>query len=137
VFDFVGGKQEWFAFGLPMAGEEAGVPRAGDRAARDVPTCHPSERVGAVRARIHAAGWDVCVVVNEQRVVLGLLRQRELEEADAEADVEAVMELGPSTFRPNVPIAEMQKYFQEHALSSAPISTPDGVLVGLLRRASA
>jgi Mg/Co/Ni transporter MgtE len=131
----VGGKQEWLAYGLPLEGEDAQMPRAGDRAARDVPTCSPSERVGVVRERVHAAGWDVCVVVNEQRVVLGLLRQRELE-ADAEARVDAVMGLGPSTFRPNVPIAEMQEYFQNHALVSAPITTPDGVLVGLLRQAT-
>ena len=63
----MGGKQEWLAYGLPLDGEDAQMPRAGDRAARDVPTCSPSERVGAVRERVHAAGWDVCVVVNEQR----------------------------------------------------------------------
>jgi CBS domain-containing protein len=118
-----------------MEGEEADLPRAGDRAARDVPTCGPSERIGVVRERAKAAGWDVCVVVNAQRVVLGILRQRELE-VDPEASVEEVMELGPSTFRPNVPIAELREYFQKHALPSAPITTPDGVLMGLLRRDS-
>jgi CBS domain-containing protein len=118
-----------------MEGEEADLPRAGDRAARDVPTCDPSERIGAVRERAKRTGWDVCVVVNEQRVVLGILRQRELE-ADAESRAEDIMELGPSTFRPNVPTAELREYFQKHTLPSAPITTPDGVLVGLLRRDS-
>ncbi len=95
VYDYVAGKQDWFAFGLPMEGEEAGQPRAGERADRDVPTCSPSERVGAVRERVQAAGGDTCVVVNEQRIVLGLLRPRALEAA-AETCVEEVMELGPA-----------------------------------------
>lgn len=116
-----------------MEGEGADEPRAGDRIDRDAPTCALSERIGAVRERVKAAGQDACVVVNEQRVVLGLLGRGELT-GDAEACVEDVMELGPSTFRPNVPIAELREYFQKHDLSSAPITTPDGVLLGLLCR---
>ncbi len=116
-----------------MEGEDAGDPRAGDRLDRDVPTCGPSERVGAVRQRVKAAGRDACVVVNEQRVVLGLLGPYEFG-ADDEARVEDAMERGPSTFRPNMPLADVQEYFQKHTLSSAPITTPDGVLLGLLRR---
>jgi Mg/Co/Ni transporter MgtE len=130
----VAGKQEWLAFGLPSEGEEAARPRAGARARRDVPTCGPTERVGETRERARAAGWDLCVVVNEQRVVLGLLRERELA-ADPAASVEAAMELGPSTFRPSVPLAEMAEYFEQNELANAPITTPDGVLVGMLRRA--
>ena len=72
------------------------------------------------------------MVVNDRRVVLGLLRPHELE-ADSEALVEDAMKPGPSTFRPNVSVDEMREYFQEHDLTSAPITTPDGVLVGLLR----
>jgi CBS domain-containing protein len=98
-----------------------------------VPTCEPSERLGAVRERVRAAGWDVCVVVNAKRVVMGLLREQQLQGA-AEATAESVMELGASTFRPNVPVEEMAEYFRKHDLPSAPITTLDGVLVGLLRR---
>ena len=116
-----------------MEGDEADEPRAGDRTDRDVPTCAPSERIDAVRERVQAAGRDACVVVNEQRVVLGLLGPYGFG-ADAGACVEDVMEAGPSTFRPNVPIAELHDYFREHTLLSAPITTPDGVLLGLLRR---
>ena len=136
MFDYTNGKMEWLAYGLPVEGEEAAVPRAGDRVRADVPTCLPSERIGAVRERAASADSDVCVVVNEQRVVLGLLREKELQSAP-DASVETVMELGPSTFRPHVPLEEMEAYFREHDLPSAPITTPDGVLVGLLRRSSA
>ena len=38
-----------------------------------------TERVGAVRARVRAAGSETCVVVNSERVVLGLLRTSELD----------------------------------------------------------
>ena len=116
-----------------MEGEEADTPRAVDRIDRDVPTCAPSERIGAVHERLKATGREACVVVNEQRVVLGLLGPYEFG-AEAGACVEDVMEPDPSTFRPNVPIAELHEYFQKHTLWTAPITTPDGVLMGLLRR---
>lgn len=99
-----------------------------------MPTCHPDERLGVVQKRVRAAGWDVCVVVNAQRIVQGLLRQHELG-ADPLSLARDVMELGPSTFRPGVATDEMEEYFEKHDLASAPITTPDGVLVGLLRRA--
>ncbi len=86
-----------------------------------------------MRARVKAAGRDVCVVVNEQRVVLGLLGPYEFG-GDAGACVEDVMEPDPSTFRPDVPISELHEYFQKHTLWRAPITTPAGMLVGLLRR---
>ena len=133
MYDYVNGKQEWLAYGLSAEGEEAGRPRAVDRVRRDVPTCGPAERVGVARERAMAAGWDVCVVVNERRVVLGLLRESE-PGADADTRVETIMELGPSTFRPNVRLDEMSAYFREHDLAGAPITTPDGVLVGWLRQ---
>lgn len=77
------------------------------------------------------AGWDACVVVNDERVVLGLLRSGELAKADG-GPVHAAMRPGPSTFRPHVPIAEMAHYMIEHELESSPITTSDGRLVGLL-----
>ncbi|HXF57177.1 MAG TPA: CBS domain-containing protein, partial [Actinomycetota bacterium] len=114
----------------------ARLPRAGTVARPDVPTCRLDEPLGAVRERVRAAGWDVCVVVNEERVVLGLLRAGELE-APAERTVEEVMRPGPSTFRPNVPIGEMAEFMRRHDLPSAPVTTSAGRLVGLLFREDA
>ena len=51
--------------------------------------------------------------------------------------VERVMRPGPSTFRPNVDIREMAHYLTEHDLPSAPVTTSDGRLVGLLVREDA
>jgi CBS domain-containing protein len=51
--------------------------------------------------------------------------------------VEEVMRPGPSTFRPHVFITEMAEFLERHDLASVPITTGDGVLVGLLRREDA
>jgi CBS domain-containing protein len=136
VYDYTSGKVDWLAAGLPTEGTLARLPRAGDVARKDVPTCSVDERLGDVRDRVHAAGWDACVVVNEERIVFGLLRARELE-GDPEVRIEAVMRPGPSTFRPHVPIAEMAEHMIEHDTVSSPITTLEGRLVGLLRREDA
>jgi CBS domain-containing protein len=136
VYDYAAGKLDWLAAGLPSEGSNARRPRAGDVARRDVPTCGLDERLGEVARRVWAAGWDACVVVNQQRVVLGLLRAKELQ-ADGDLRIEQAMRPGPSTFRPHVPIAEMARFMVDHDLDSSPITTSDGRLVGLLRRTDA
>jgi CBS domain-containing protein len=135
VHDYEAGKQDWAAAGLPIEGRGAARTRAGDVARRDVPTCGLDERVGEVRERTQAVGWNVCVVINEERIVLGLLREGELGGED-EA-VERAMRAGPSTFRPNVDIREMAHFMAEHDLANAPITTPEGRLVGMLMREDA
>lgn len=134
VYDYAAGKSDWFAFGLPMEGEGARVPRAGQFAQRDVPTCHPDERVGAVRERCAAAGWDTCVVVDHDRVVLGLLDSSRLA-GESDRTAEEAMELGPSTFRPSAELERLLDYMRRHRRSGVLVTTPDGRLVGLVRRA--
>jgi CBS domain-containing protein len=136
VYDYTDGKNDWMAAGLPTEGTNATRPRAGDVARRDVPTCSTGERLGDVRARVEAAGWDACVVVNEERVVFGLLRAKELH-ADPGSLIEHAMRPGPSTFRPFVAIDKMAKTMAHHRLENAPITTSDGRLVGLLTAADA
>jgi Mg/Co/Ni transporter MgtE len=136
VFDYEDGKLDWLAAGLPSEGTNAQRPRAGDVAHKDVPTCRLDERLGDVRDRVREAGGDACVVLNEERVVFGLLRSKELE-ASPDLRIEAAMRPGPSTFRPFVSIEEMATFMMEHDLESSPITTSDGRLVGLLRREDA
>jgi Mg/Co/Ni transporter MgtE len=102
----------------------------------EVPTCRLDEPIGQVRERVRAAGWDACVVVNDERVVLGLLRTGELERGQDEP-VERLMRPGPSTFRPHVPIEELAHHMIHHDLPTSPVTTSDGRLVGLLRREDA
>ena len=133
VYDYVAGKLDWLAAGLPTEGSNASRPRAGDMARRDVPTCRLDERVGEVRDRVRAGGWDACVVTNEHRVVLGLLRSEELN-GPGEARIDEAMRPGPSTFRPHVGIDEMAAFMTKRGLENAPVTSSDGRLVGLLYR---
>jgi rhodanese-related sulfurtransferase len=67
VYDYVPGKVDWFASGLPKEGRLASLPTIGDSARRDVPTCAPAEKVenawnrvggglGRLRGREQGAG---------------------------------------------------------------------------------
>ncbi len=120
------------ARGLPVEGTHAGKPTAGSLAQRGVATCSPDETVGEARKRAVRSG-NVCVVVNAERVVFGILREKQFAADDAEI-VAKVMRTGPSTFRPHVAVEEMAEYLTKHDLGSAPVTTADGRLVGLLFR---
>ncbi|HSK87831.1 MAG TPA: CBS domain-containing protein, partial [Anaerolineales bacterium] len=133
VYRYVAGKVDWFAFGLPMEGEFAAFPKAGDVVRRDMPTCRLTDRVGEVYQRCQAAGWKVCLVVNESSVVLGRL-QREAWDADPETAVKEVMENGPTTFRPDNFLAPLVKRLQEKKVGSVIVTNSDGVLIGILYR---
>ena len=130
------GKVDWQASGLPTEGKRSGAPRVGERVRRDVPTCRSTDRLGEVARHVRTAGWESCVVVNEQCVVLGLLQGQALD-GDPQQLVEEVMEPGPSTFRPDVTFEEMTAYMRQRQLDSVLITTADGKLVGILQRTAA
>jgi Mg/Co/Ni transporter MgtE len=131
VHVYAAGKADWAAAGLPLEGEDL-ARSIGELARRDVPICGPGERVGDVRQRVRAAGWDTCFVVVADRVVIGRLHQKDLE-GEANARAEEVMHEGPSTFRPDVSLRQMHDYMHEHDLETAPVTTNDGQLIGLVR----
>ena len=133
MYDYRTGLGDWMGAGLPTEGTNAQRPRLADVARRDVPTCSLGERLGVVRDRAAAAGWDACVVVSRDRVVLGLLRARELR-ADPGLLVDQAMRPGPSTYRPWVSVADMRRTMTDRDLDSSPVTTSDGRLVGLVRR---
>ena len=137
VFEYRAGKLDWLAASKPTEGENSKRPRAGDVARKDAITCGPNDRLDEVRERAAAAGWELAVVVDEANVVLGILRSEQLDEEPAGLAVEKAMRPGPSTFRPYVPIKEMADYLVEHQLDSVPITTSEGKLVGVLRKADA
>jgi CBS domain-containing protein len=133
VYDFWSGIQDWMGAGLPTEGSNAERPRLVDVARRDVPTCVLGELMRDVRARVVVAGWNACVVTNDDRVVLGLLRAEELE-SDPELPVERAMRPGPSTYRPFVSVEEIARTMARRNLENFPVTTSDGKLVGLVRR---
>ena len=136
VYEYKAGKADWMAAGLPTEGTNTAHQRAGDAARKDVPVCGLRERLGDVRDRARAAGWDAAVVVDAERVVLGLLRSRELSK-EPDLLIEQAMRPGPSTFRPYVAVKEMADFMVEHQLENSPVTTSDGRLVDLLMRADA
>ena len=106
---------------------------AGDIAHRDVPTCTLADRLADVRERARSAGWDTCIVVNERQVVLGRLGRQALA-ADTDESVEQAMTPGPSTVRPSIGADALLERMRERNLASLLVTTPDGWLVGLVRR---
>jgi CBS domain len=136
VYEYKAGKSDWLAAGLPTEGENSKCPRAGDASRKDVAVCGLKDRLGDVRDRAIQSGFDVAVVVDAERIVLGLLRSKQLE-MDPSLAVDQAMRPGPSTFRPYVSMKEMADHMVEHSLDSAPITTSDGKLVGVLLKSDA
>ena len=131
VYDFAAGKAAWLAAGLPIEGTDQTTPRVGEHARNDVPTCTLDEPLTAVRERVSATGWDTCIVINQQRIVLGRLGHNALTSND-EGTVEEAMSAGPSTIRPDTPLTTITRRLREKNLSSALVTTLEGELVGLL-----
>jgi CBS domain-containing protein len=133
VYDFVTGKKAWGAFGLPREGTNVPERTAGDAAHRDVPTCSLDERLADVRQRVRKAGWDACIVVSGDGVVLGRLRRVVLA-SDADGTVEEAMSPGPSAVRPSIGTDALLERMRDRNVQSYVVTTPDGRLVGLVRR---
>ncbi|MEW6473838.1 MAG: CBS domain-containing protein [Actinomycetota bacterium] len=130
VYDYVAGKADWMAAGLPTEGAQAGAPRITAVARGDVPRCRLDEPIGKVGNRI--GEWDVCVVVNDRDVVLGMVRAEALS-LDADQSVESVMQEGPPTYRPNLGLAELAGHLRQRALPRVLVTRSDGTLIGLVR----
>ena len=98
-----------------------------------MPTCSLGDRLADVRERVRGAGWDTCIVINERRVVLGRLGRKALA-SETDASVEEAMTPGPSTVRPSIGADALLERIRERKLTSLLVTTPDGRLVGLVRR---
>ena len=132
VYDYEAGKLDWLAFGLPSAGSAASEPALGDLVRRHLPRCLLSERLGDISARM--SGWSWCAVVNDEGILLGQLRRRQLDERP-EARADEAMENGPSTYRPSTPAAELLESMKSGGFESAFVTDSEGCLWGLVSRA--
>ena len=133
VYDYVEGKADWVARGLPTEGDREGERRIGQLARRDVATCALDERVGDVRSRVEASPYGFALVLAGDDIVLGRLRRAALE-GDPDVRAEAAMEPGPSTVRFDLSPAELAERLDRRDLRTAVVTTPDGTLAGLMRR---
>jgi CBS domain-containing protein len=130
VFDYAPGKLDWVSVGLPVEGTKANEPNLGRLSRRDSPTCKLDERISDVKARLQGDPTSPCVVVNDHRIVLGLLRSDAIQ-ANGSKTVEDAMLKGPVTFRPNAALEEVDRYLTDHHLGYALVTTSDGELIGL------
>jgi CBS domain-containing protein len=127
------GKVDWLARGLAREGQRAGEQRALDLVVDDVVTCALDERIGAVRDRVAASRYGFAFVVSEGRILLGRLRRAALE-GQGELTAEAAMEPGPSTVRADSQLESLAERMHRQDLTSLPVTTPEGELLGVVRR---
>ncbi len=131
VYDYVPGKAAWLGFGLPSEGRRRPEQRIGAIADADVPVLAPDATVADAAGAMGDA--DVAVVLNEERVVLGLVR-REVLGLDPATPIGAVVQPGPSTFRPSMTVKELVAYLDKGGDTRALVTTSDGRWIGLIRR---
>lgn len=135
VYDYVVGKADWLAHGLPREGEHADRPDAGALADRDSPECGLGDDARTIRPLLQDSRCGYCVVVSEQRTVLGRVRRSTLSQAPDDATAESLMEPGPSTVRPSKPVAEVVERLVRNDLLTIIVTTPGGCLIGVFHRA--
>jgi Mg/Co/Ni transporter MgtE len=121
---------------LPREGRQANIPHTGDLARTDPPTCHLNDRVGDVYDRVRASGWDMCVVINGQRVPLGALSLEAMATAP-NTTAEQLMEPGPETIRPSWTFEETSEYMKKQTQDRVLVTTSEGLLMGVYFQADA
>jgi predicted transcriptional regulator len=133
VYDYVLGKADWLARGLPTEGEHADVPRAKDLLRADVVAARPDEPVGAVRPRVARSPFGFAFVLAADGTLLGRLRKAALA-GDPDAAAQDVMEPGPSTVRADSKLGGLATRMRQHHLKAMVVTTPEGRLLGVVRR---
>ena len=134
VYDYAASKVDYLARGLPREGEKAGERRAVDALRKDIARCAPGDSVDEARERIETSPFGFGLVVDESGVLLGRLRRSTLEQREG-GTVDQLMEVGPSTVRADVPGEELRERLEKRDLKCAIVTAPDGVLLGVVRRA--
>ena len=129
VYDYVSGKSDWIAAGLPTVGQSAGSPDAGGTLRAGDIVGHVGERLGDVARRARAEGKDEVIVVDDRHVVLGRIRGAALD-GDPDALIEDVMRPGPATIRPDTPLETVVETLGPAGVSSTLVTDPDGRFIG-------
>jgi hypothetical protein len=132
VYRYTAGKLDWLAADLPVEGAKAGAPRIARWAHTDVPTCGLDDSIDLVQRRARAGGWDIAVVLNAARVVLGVW-QDDNSAPPAGVTAAAVMRPAPVTVRPHLPPDDVPEAARKQ--DGFLVTTSDGVLIGLVRSA--
>lgn len=130
VRDYADGKLDWIAHGFPTEGTGPRYAVAGAVADRDaVLACHVGDRVGDAARELDAVPHDYCVVLNDQDIVLGRMRKKNVR-GSADDPVELVMEPGPSTVRPKEPAGALLERMKKRKVPAVVVTTKKGRLLG-------
>ena len=130
VYRYTPGKADWLAAGWETEGTEAKKIRIRQMMHKDVSTCALRERLEDVKSR--RRGEDLCVVVNDRNIVLGVI-QGETWDANPLSRVADVMQPGPQTIRPDLEPKDAQKILKNYDAPSAIVTTSDGELLGVIK----
>ena len=131
------GKVDWLARGLPTEGDEADEKRVGHFARDDVVTCGLDADVGEVLERIEDSPYGFALVVAaDGETLLGRLPKSAIEKAGGSGRAEDAMSPGPSTVRPDMAADELRERLTDRDLKTAVVSTPEGKLIGVVKRSS-
>lgn len=130
VFEYKAGKEDWLAAGLPCEGTMAGEPTVADVVRHDVPRFGLDDRAGPILDSLTAGGWEWAAIVNAEGILLGRVRAGDISDRDAAAS--SLMDEGPATYRPNVPLEELLERMRDKHFEMAFVTDPDGRLSGLV-----
>jgi Mg/Co/Ni transporter MgtE len=137
AYDYADGKADWIAHGLPREGKNVGALYAGEMIDRDPPTCPLSADLDTVRAALDGSRYGFCLVVTDERILLGRVGKSALRDAEPDARAEDFMEPSPSTVRPNTPAKQLTERLAKRELRTAVVTTPEGRLLGVFHRPEA
>ena len=133
VYHFVGGKTEWIERGLPTEGTGPFLFVAGQVLRPSTATCRPDTPAGTVRQELPAGPDSICAVTNDENIVIGRVRWKDLPEDDT-ARVETFMQLGPATVRPREELPGLIERMREAGVKTILVTTAQGRLLGVVNR---
>jgi rhodanese-related sulfurtransferase len=133
AYDYALSKVDWLAHGLPMEGTAATRPTALSLLRRDIATCKLDDHAEEIKRRIDGSPYGFALVLADL-VVLGRVRRSRLADATDDASAEELMEPGPSTIRPHIDADELARRFRRGDANTMIVTTPEGELIGAVRR---
>jgi CBS domain-containing protein len=98
-------------------------------------TCALDDTVGEVREQVEGSPYGFALVLAPGGTLLGRLRKAVLE-GDPGARAGDVMEAGPTTVRPDLARAPFLERLEQRNLTFAIVSTPEGKVIGIVRRSA-
>src|SRR4029077_15830730 len=125
------GKADWGSFGLPLEGKADSSTRVGSIARAGAPRCLPDELVSAVAERV-GDEWQICVVTDDEGIVLGLLGRQALCSGE-KVRAEGALSLRPCAISARARRDATAQRMRDQDLSRIVVTHPDGVLTGVLR----